>query len=202
MIMMIPKGIDMKRFFERYSYQSVVLFLNQIAIAIFGLVLALAAGMAKNEVLKIVTSSFSIVFFLFLQYGTAWKVGAEDRVSIDLGKMKKDLSVPVKMWLLSNSVNLLLAVFITLGMLLPDVAVFSSGGGVGATAALLIEGMYTGILSLDVLGAPLNSYWFMYFAITLPSLLVVFVAYVLGVKNVTFTRLFLPSAPKDKSNRK
>ena len=86
--MMIPKGIDMKRFFERYSYQSVVLFLNQIAIAIFGLVLALAAGMAKNEVLKIVTSSFSIAFFLFLQYGTAWKVGAEDRVSIDLGKMK------------------------------------------------------------------------------------------------------------------
>lgn len=191
----------MKSFFERYSYQSVILFLNQVAIAIFGLMLALAAGMAKNEVLKIVTSSFSVLFFLFLQYGSAWRVGSEDRVSIDLGKMKTDLSVPVKMWLLANSLNLLLALLITLGMLLPDVAVFSTVGGVSATIALLVEGMFTGLLSLDVLGAPLNSYWISYFVITLPSLIVVFVAYLLGVKNITFTKIFLPQAPK-KENEK
>jgi hypothetical protein len=48
--MMTPKGIDMKRFFERYSYQSVVLFLNQIAIAIFGLVLALAFSLYLSAI--------------------------------------------------------------------------------------------------------------------------------------------------------
>ena len=76
----------MKEFFKRYSYESVHLFLNQVAIGLFGLVLALAAGMAESSTLRTVTSVFAILFFLFLQFSCTWRVGAEDRVSIDLGK--------------------------------------------------------------------------------------------------------------------
>lgn len=191
----------MKNFLKRYSYQSVVLFLNQIAIALFGLVLSLAAGMAENEVLKIVTGIFSVVFFLFLQYGTAWRAGSEDHVSINLGKIKRDMTVPLRMWLLSNSLNLLLAVFITLGFVFSSVGFFSSLGGISATVALLVEGMYTGILSLDLFGAPLNSYFVTYFIITLPSLATVMLGYATGSHNFTLTGIFT-SRPTDAGRKK
>lgn len=186
----------MKKFFKNYSYQSVVLFVIQIAISLFGLMLALAAGLAKNEALKIVTGVFSALFFLFLQYGSAWRVGAEDRISIDVGKKKLNLLIPVGLWLLSNSINLLLAIFVNLGLLFPNVSFFSSLGGICASAYLLIEGVYVALLSIDVGGFPLNSYGIMFFVTTLPSFIVIFFGYWLGVKNATLFKLFLTSKPK------
>ncbi len=170
---------------ERYSYESVHLFLNQVAIGLFGITLAIAAGIAENEILKIVTSVFSVIFFLFLQYTVMWKVGAQDRVSHDLGKLKKSYAVPLKMWLLANSLNLLLALLMSLAMWF-DVAVLSSISGVATVIKLIIEGMYTGLLSLYVGGAPLNSLWYMHFLTTLPALAVIFSAYVLGFNNFKF----------------
>ncbi len=177
----------MKKFMERYSYESVHLFLNQVAIGLFGMTLALAAGMAENDALRTATSVFSIIFFLFLQYLAMWKVGAQDRMSYDLGKLKKDFMIPVWMWLLSNSLNLFLSLLITAAMLL-DVEVISSVGGVATVIEQITNGMYTGLLALRVGGAPLNSMWFMYFIITLPALAVIFVAYVLGFNNVRLAK--------------
>ncbi len=172
----------MKKFMERYSYESVHLFLNQVAIGLFGMTLAVASGMADNEVLKITTSIFSVIFFLFLQYMVMWKVGAQDRVSYDLGKLRRDYTVPLKMWLLANSLNLLLALIMSLAMWF-DVGFLSSLGGIATVIKLIIEGMYTGLLSLNVGGVPLNSLWYMHFLTTLPALAVVFSAYVLGFNN-------------------
>ncbi len=186
----------MKNFFKNYSYQSVSLFVIQIVISIFGLMLALAAGLAKNEVLKIVTGVFSALFFIFLQYGSAWRVGAEDRVSIDMGKKKLNLLIPVGLWLLSNSINLLLAIFVNLGLLFPNVSFFSSLGGISTGAFLLIEGVYVALLSIDVGGLPLNNYGIMFFVTTLPSFIAIFLGYWLGAKNATLFKLFLPSKPK------
>ena len=184
----------MKDFFKRYSYESVHLLLNQIAIGLFGLVLALAAGMADNDGLKIATSVFSVLFFLFLQFASAWRVGAEDRVSVDLGKRKRDLWVPVKMWLLASSLNLLLALLISLGIWFSDIAAFSSIGGVAAVIKYIIEGMYTGILSVKVGGQPLNTLWFMHFLTSVPSLIAVFASYLCGLNNINFGGLFSPHA--------
>ena len=184
----------MKDFFSRYSYQTVHLFLNQVAIGLFGMVLALAsANMAESDGLKIVTGVFSVLFFLFLQFAAAWRVGSEDRVSIELGKRKKDVWVPVKMWALANSLNFLLALFISLGMLFSNVAVFSTLGGIAAPIKLIIEGMYTGLLSISVGGAPLNSYWFMYFVTPLPALAAIVAAYLCGLNNINFGGLFSQS---------
>ena len=176
----------MKQFMSRYSYESVHLFLNQFAIGLFGITLSLAAGMAKNEGLRIGTSVFSIIFFLFLQYVAMWKVGAGDRVSADLGKLKKDYSVPVKMWLLSNSLNLLLALLISLAIWFNGAGPLDSIGGFASVVKLIIEGMYTGILAIRVGEVPLNSLWFMHFITTLPALAVIFAAYVLGFNNIKF----------------
>jgi hypothetical protein len=185
----------MKNFMSRYSYESVHLFLNQFAIGLFGITLALAAKMAKNDILSIVTSVFSIIFYLFLQYIVMWKVGATDRLSADLGKFKKDYSIPIKMWLLSNSLNLFLALLITLRAILPDVAFIYSVGGVANVIKRIIEGMYMGILAIRVGGQPLHLFWFVHFLTTLPALAVIFAAYALGFNNF---KLFKSEGKKSK----
>ena len=182
----------MKKFLEKYSYQCVTLFVNQIAIALFAISLAFAAGMAKNETLKIVTSVFSVIFLLFIDFTSVWKLGAEDRLSVDLGNARTDISVPLKVWLLSNSVNLLLAILYTLGVLIEPL----SGLRVCSVIALLIHGEYMGILSIAVGGVTLNALWYMYFIITVPMLITVFVAYWLGLKNVGIGKVFAPKLKK------
>ena len=182
----------MKKFLEKYSYQCVTLFVNQIAIALFAISLTFAAGMAKNDTLKLVTSIISVAFLLFIDFTAAWKLGAEDRLSVDLGKARADLSVPLKVWLLSNSVNLLLAVLYTLGALVEPLA----GLRVCSVIALLIHGEYMGILSLAVGGVTLNTLWYMYFIITLPMLVTVFAAYLLGLKNIGIGKVLAPKSKK------
>lgn len=180
----------MKDFFKRYSYQSVHLFLNQVAIGLFGMVLALSAGMAESQALKIGSSVFAVIFFLFLQFAAAWRVGSEDRVSIELGKRKKNMLVTLGMWALANSLNFLLAIFIALANFFPDVRALSAIGGISTTIKLISEGMYTGLLSISVGGVPLNSYWFMHFLTTVPALPVIIVAYACGLNNINFGGLF------------
>lgn len=173
----------MKKFMERYSYESVHLFLNQIAIGLLGMTLALAAGMAESSVLRVLTGIFAVVFFLMLQYSVMWKIGANDRLSDDLGKMSVDYSVPFKMWLLANSLNFVLAVFIGLGTWFSDSSALGSIGGVAAAIKLIIEGMYTGLLAINVGGVALNAYWFMHFLTPVPALAVCYLGYFLGSRN-------------------
>ena len=189
----------MKSFMDRYSYESVHLFLNQVAIGIFGMVLSLASGMAQDENLRNVTSAFSVLFFLFLQFIAMWKVGANDRVSYDLGKLKKDYSIPVKMWLLANSLNLLLALIISLGIWFEGAGALGPVASFATVVKLMIEGMYTGLLAINVGGVALNSLWYMHFLTTIPALIVIFVAYILGFKNLTsIGKLFAPKTEKTK----
>lgn len=179
----------MKEFFQRYSYESVRLFLNQLAIGIFGCVLALAAGMAEDAALRLITSIFAVVFFLFLQFSSSWRIGAEDRLSMDLGKRKKDLWVPFKIWLLANSLNFLLALLMTFAFIF-DGGFVDGVGSVATAIKLIIDGMYTGILALKIGGVTLNSLWYMHFLTALPSLGIIYASYICGLKNVAFGGLF------------
>ena len=179
----------MKEFFQRYSYESVRLFLNQLAIGIFGSVLTLAAGMAKNNTLRLVTSIFAVVFFLFLQFSSAWRIGAEDRLSIDLGKRKKNLWVPFKIWLLSNSLSFLLATFMALAFAF-DGGFVDRMGSVATVIKMIVDGMYAGILALNVNGIILNSQWYVHYLVSLPALAVIYASYICGLKNIAFGGLF------------
>lgn len=191
----------MKQFFDKYSYTAVKLFLNQIVIGIFfGVGFLFVANKLENPAFKIGASVLSILFFLFLEYTVAYKLGTEERVSVDIGKAKADYLLPVKIWLLANSLNLLLALFITLGQVFSGVGFFGSVGGVCVTVAMIIEGMYSGLILLW-------PHWSMYFLITLPSLLVVFLSYVLGLKSKKIAKMFefqYPESdrPETKSKKK
>ena len=188
----------MKEFFKRYSYDSVMLFVNQVAIGLFGLVLVLAAGKAGNTTLRTVTSVFAIVFYLFLQFSSMWRVGSEDRLTIDLGKKGRDMTVPFKVWLLANSLNILLALMVSLGIWFASIPAFSSIGTFATTIKFIIEGMYVGILAIRVGDVPLNTFWFMHFLTTLPSLGAIYAAYVCGLKNISFGGLFSPNSSSKK----
>lgn len=174
----------MKDFFVKHSYNAVKLLLNQIVIGIFfGVGFLFVANKLENPTFKIVASVLSILFYLFLEYTVAYKLGTDDRLSVEMGRKKADYLLPVKLWLLANSINLLLAVFIMLGEVFSGIGFFGAVGGVCVTIAMIIEGMYVGVVLL-------NPHWYMYFLITIPALVVIFLSYVAGLKSKKIAKMF------------
>ena len=195
----------MKAFLKDRSYDMVKMFLNQFATAIFGLSLAFAAGLAKRPVLRNVTSAFSILFYMFLLYTMTWEIGFKDKISVYLGKKPKKPLTGLWISLGANVPNLLFAVMISLGMLFGNASFFGTLGTVGGGAAIFLEGMYTGLLANSFLGNPLNSYWWVYFLITIPAMITSGVAYYLGLRDIKFTSLFdvvYPESDRDPKRKK
>ncbi len=185
----------MKAFFQKHSYDMVKMFLNQFATAVFGFVLALAAGYASNATLRNVTGVAAVLFYLFLLYTMTWEIGFGDRASVMQGKQKRNLFKGALISLCANVPNFIFAVFITLATFF-DVEALSNIGGVCASMAIFLEGMFSGLLVNRVGGAPLNSYWFVYFLIPLPAILTCFVSYLAGLYDKKMTSLFNPLYPE------
>lgn len=194
----------MKAFFKEHSYNVVKMFLNQFAIAIFGFTLTLAATQAKSATLRNVTSVGSVLFYLFLLYTMTWEIGFKDRVAVQAGRTKRNPLRGGIISLCANMINFILAIFSMLASLLPQSAI-TAVGGVCRSAALLLEGMYTGLLTNEVGGAALSSYWFVYFLLPLPAMIVCTGAYNMGVRDIKFTSVFdpiLPESDRDPSKKK
>ena len=190
----------MKAFFERYSYETVHLFLNQIVISMFGFALAMATAKANNDTLLLWSSIGSIVFYLSLIYGSAWKIGAKDKLSIEYGKLSFKPLRGLLLSLIANSLNFLMAILITVGSL------GGIGGleSVGRLIALLSQGMYQGVLSVVKIGGEsLNNMWWAYFLTSIPAMLITTVAYIAGAKNFHVTNMGIPELPEsDRPSRK
>ena len=105
----------MKELFKTRSYEMVRMFLNQFATAIFGLVLALAAGRAESVALRNVTSACAIVFYLFLLYTMTWELGFADRAAVESGRKPAKPWTGVLLSVCANFINWLLAICIMLG---------------------------------------------------------------------------------------
>ena len=183
----------MKAFFERYSYESVRLALNQIAISMFGFALAMTAGQAESDALLLWSSIGSIAFYLALTYGTAHRTGMDDRVSIRYGKIPFRPLRGLLISLVANSLNLILAALITAGQL----AQIGELDSIGRLIALLIQGMYQGLLAtVSVGGVTLNGIWWSYFLITIPAMLVATLGYLAGAKDFHITKMGIPDLPE------
>ncbi|MBO5512849.1 MAG: hypothetical protein J6B24_14040 [Clostridia bacterium] len=183
----------MKAFFERYSYESVRLALNQIAISMFGFALAMTSIKAESDSLLLWSSIASIVFYLALTYGSAHKTGSGDRLSIQYGKIPYRPYLGLVLSLIANSVNLILAALITVGQL-------TGIGGLESIPrfiALLIQGMYQGLLATVKIGeTPLNGIWWSYFIITIPAMLIATLGYIAGAKDFHITKMGIPELPE------
>ena len=180
----------MKSFFKNHSYDMVTMLLNQIAIALFGFTLVLAAMKINNDALRNVASIFSVLFYLVLLYIKAWDIGFKDKISVEQGKKANNSLRGALISLCANAINYVLAILIMLRALLPSVSAFESIGGVAQAIAVFVQGMYTGILVNPVGGAPLNTYWISYFIIPLPAILVCGLAYYFGLHDVKYTGFF------------
>ena len=190
----------MKAFFQRYSYESVRLALNQFAISMFGFALAMTAVKAESKALLLWSSIASIVFYLALTYGSAHKTGSGDRLSVEYGKIPFRPLRGLLLSLIANSLNLLLALLITVGKLggLPTLE------AIPRAVALLIQGMYQGVLAtVEVGGVTLNGHWWTYFLITVPAMIISTLGYIAGVKDFHITRMGIPELPEsDRPTRK
>ncbi len=183
----------MKAFFDRYSYECVRLLLNQVAISMFGFALAMSAVKAESDPLLLWSSIAAIVFYLALTYGTAWKVGSGDRLSIQYGKIPYRPFRGLVLSLIANSINLLLALFITLGVFC-RVPVLED---IPSTIALLSQGMYMGLLTVVKIGeVSLHDVWWVFFLLPVPAMLTSLVAYIAGAKDVHITKMGIPELPE------
>ena len=181
----------MIEFIKKHSYDMMKMFLNQFAIAIFGLVLALATGMAENDTLQIVSSVGAILFYMFLLYAMTFEIGSKDKTAVEYGRIKPQPLTGLFISLGANAVNFLLALFIALGSISSS-AFLSNVGGAAAGAALLLEGMYTGLLAVNIGGVPLNSMIWPFFAIILPALATSAAGYYFGMRGWHLTKLLIP----------
>ena len=195
----------MKAFFERYSYDSVRMLLDQIAISLFGFSLAMAITKMGNDTLLMITSLGAILFYLLLIYGAAKKVGEHDRITIDLDRREFKPFTGTLVSLLANAPNLILAAIITIIRFTSK----DGGSGVPRAIALLLNGMYQGLLATIQVGGTeedpvwLNSCWWVFWLIVIPALLVSTVGYVAGVKDWHLTGLSTPEFPEsDRPTRK
>lgn len=150
----------MKQIFKENSYDIVRLYVNQLGIMIFSMLLYTAVGSFQDEqlssALSVFVSVFSISFYLVLIYYVLWEIGARDKIRIDGGRMEPCKKKGVVMELFANIPNLALGL-LTLLLLL----IFLSGKNDGIYAAFLIfntimrfhASMYLGVITALIPGA-------------------------------------------------
>lgn len=168
----------MKKFFSDYLYSCLKMFVTQIAISIFGFSLAIAIG-DSSKYIQYAVSGFAVLFYLCLIYSIPWNHGAQDRLSWEYGKRKKNLLTGLYMGLVANSINIIVALVAGIASLVGATA-FSAFMTV---SGLWMQGMYTGLMQIKIGYFPLNSFWWMYIIATIPAILTSAVAYIAGFNN-------------------
>ena len=173
-------GGKMKKFFHDYSYSIVKMFVNQFAIAIFGLSLFTATTLVKYvPALSLVTSIGSIIFYLFLIYILTWEIGAKDRISVDVGKKPYRPHTGLLLSLIANIPNLLLAILCTILEQLRPIS-------------LLLNAMYWGMIKFF----SISNFAITYYLMIVPALVTCWVAYIMGFKNIRLVAK-PPKSPQD-----
>ncbi len=113
--MLASKSLErvVMKFLKENSYDILRLYINQIGITIFSLVLYFSVSMLEDELLslrlKVTISVFAMLFFFALLYTAAWDWGAKDRIRVDGGKMKPFRAKGALMATFANAINFLFA---------------------------------------------------------------------------------------------
>ena len=189
----------MKNFFKKYSFGMVKLFVTQCVIGLFGNVLALFSASIKSTPVTIAISIFSMLFYFFLIYITVWEIGSKDIPAIEGGRLKRSDLTGFYIALGANIPNFAIAVIHVICLPFANTNELLSGiCGISRIVSLFINGMYTGILSVIKIGGDaINTQWWAYFIITIPSLIVATAAYSTGCRDIHFTKLLVPLTPEE-----
>ena len=110
------------KIFKENSYDIVRLYVNQLGIMIFSMLLYTAVGSFENEqlssALSIFVSLFSVCFYLVLIYYVIWEIGAKDKIRIDGGRAEPCKHKGLVMGLFANIPNFVLGIFTVLFMVI------------------------------------------------------------------------------------
>ncbi|MBE6636916.1 MAG: hypothetical protein E7618_03820 [Ruminococcaceae bacterium] len=189
----------MKNFFKDNSYTIFKMFVNQLGMMFFGLVLSFATQ--SNDTLFLVASAFSIVFYLFLLYTMTWEIGYGEKVRIEGKRLRY---VPLKglyMSIVANLPNLILGILTMIGYYgastfnetlqpaSPEWAV--NLYGVAKILATFLQAMYSGIVGL------LPTQPWIFIVITFPAMITCMIAYIMGVKGHQLFRFLGPDQKRD-----
>lgn len=108
------------KFFKENSYDIIRLYINQIGITIFSLLLYIPILNLKNEALKpklmVTISVFAILFYFALLYTASWDWGAKDKIRIDAKRIECKKYKGALMALIANIPNFLLATICSITM--------------------------------------------------------------------------------------
>ena len=188
-------------FFKENSYDIVKLYLTQIAISVFALIMYTSAGFIKantslSATFQIIISVFSILFYFVLLYTAAWDWGANDKIRADGGKCILDSTRGLKMIAISNIPNYILVILpvIGFGLAMAGVDVLAKPSAIFSTilkfTASMFQGLITNVfdfLKSDVEGAADTAFYFAeacgYAVMILVTVLVTHFAYTLGSKD-------------------
>lgn len=188
----------MKQFLSKYSHKMVTIFVTQFALSIFGNVLFFAT--ARINPVSVLISVFAVLFNLFLVYTSMWELGSKDKPAIDAERTKLKPTTGLFIALGAYIPTFILTVAYAIILPVP-----TQLAGTAADACLivrllllLVNGAYTGIMSAIPIGSGVAfDYWWFYIIISIPTIAVCTVAYVMGAKGIHFTKLMLPLTPEE-----
>ncbi len=147
------------KIFKENSYDIIRLYINQLGIMIFSMLLYTAVGSFENKALadglSIFVSVFSVVFYLVLIYYMMWEIGAKDKIRIDAGRMLSCNHKGAVMGIFANAPNLFLGI-----LTLIFLVIYLAGSSDAVYSVFLIfnmimrfhASMYLGIITAIVPG--------------------------------------------------
>ena len=169
--------------FKENGYDCVKLFVTQVAISLFGF--ARATACARLPILVLLTSFLAIAFYLVMIYTTTWNIGYKNHNKVEHGE--KD--IPLRgLWIsmIANIPNFIVATLFTIGFPWKETATWAGNMcAVAKTITIITHGEYCGVLAEIKVGElPIRDFWWAYFLIIIPALVVTAVAYQMGLKDI------------------
>ena len=143
------------RFFVSHSYEVIRLFLNQIAMSVFGLILFGAAlGLSDNQsgVWTVLASVFAVAFYLYILFATVRDLGAKDGIKIESGREKYDCLKGMKLGLWAQVPNLCFVLLLWGGILISLCGASTVGDSIYALSYIAVhsflQAVYIGIVDV------------------------------------------------------
>lgn len=177
-------------------YDILRLYINQIGITIFSLVLYTAVNIVDEEVLnlriKVAISIFACLFYFVLIYTASWDYGGKDKIRIDAGRLEKNRFKGAVMALWANAPNFFIAGVCAVSYWINmefKISFFENLSSVFNIFTRFTMAMYLGILQgiFDFLKDDTVAYYFWqsigYIIMPVFSIAVIHISYTFGLKN-------------------
>ena len=154
------------------------LYINHIAVAVFGLMMTITArfignrNLDGNMALNYILGAVSVILYIIILYVNFWELGASDKIKVDGGRLKENIWTGLAV---SAMANIPAFVFGILGML--SCYIENDFLGLSGSICNLYHGMY-------IFAIPEISPYFppIYLFLAFPAMITGFVSYIFGVK--------------------